>query len=281
MWVFRWQKPQRAQKSLASSSLARVPVITDYLLKYMYVEKNNVRYWRQSLTTDACERWAEQKLSGADRNRVSESGTVREHSRKRVSRSGMWRGRPQSGSRRASGCHNNRLKRWAANRPPLTLRSHALLTTAKYIICVIMCDAVYDWHLVVFATWHSYEDSGFVVIDITGVGVLDVEVGAGAITCAVEWTVLWWRRWLRLVCHVQRTRHRSVLGLPRLVEGRHLERVHQWRHWDNHSQQQQQHWSDNLLHLRAYQIDQKCPKLSQIRDRTGSERLTRWPDPVS
>jgi len=50
---------------------------------------------------------------------------------------------------------------------------------------VITCDTVYDWYLVVFATWHSYEDSGFVVIDITGVGVLDVEVGAGAITCAV------------------------------------------------------------------------------------------------
>jgi len=48
-----------------------------------------------------------------------------------------------------------------------------------------MCDTVYDWHLVVFTSWRSYEDYGFVVIDITGVGVLDVEVGAGAITCAV------------------------------------------------------------------------------------------------
>jgi len=64
---------------------------------------------RASLTSVT---WAERSVSGVAENRVSGSGA--------------WSGRPRSGSGAESGCHKNRLERWAANRP-LTLRSHALV----------------------------------------------------------------------------------------------------------------------------------------------------------
>jgi len=57
---------------------------------------------------------AERSVSGVAENRVSGSGAVS--------------GRPRSGSGGESGCHKNRLERWAGNRP-LTLRSHALHVT--------------------------------------------------------------------------------------------------------------------------------------------------------
>jgi len=64
----------------------------------------------------------EQSRNGAElaENRVSGSGAVSRHSRKRLS----WSGRPRSG------CHKNRLEHWAANRP-LTLCSHALQMTER------------------------------------------------------------------------------------------------------------------------------------------------------
>jgi len=75
----------------------------------MYVEKITCV---KSLTTGACER-AEQSRNGAEQaeNRESWSGAVSGHSREPVSGSEAWTGRPQSGSVRESGCHNNRLKR--------------------------------------------------------------------------------------------------------------------------------------------------------------------------
>jgi len=178
----------RAQKSLAPSSLARVPVITDHLYKkYMYVEKivcvNDICH---SLPAHVS---ADRSGNGAEKaeNRVSGNGAVSEHSKNAWLEAKRGEGDHRAGAEGIAGVTTIGLN---AELQIGRSRSAQMLCWLQPNICVIMCDTVHDWHLVVFTGWHSYEDSGFVVIDITGVGVLDVEVGAGAITCAVAGTVL-------------------------------------------------------------------------------------------
>ena len=84
-----------------------------------------------SVTTSACERWAERIWSGAGRKlgelersgeRTFQKTLQRERSVEREAEE-----RERSGERMSQ----NRLERWAANRP-LTLRSHALAGTGVY-----------------------------------------------------------------------------------------------------------------------------------------------------
>ena len=91
--------------------------------------------------------------NGAERaeNWLSGNGAVSGHTRKRLSVSVAWSGRPRSGER----VSQSRLERWAANRP-LVLRSHALGTYVENFLrskIGRLYDGIYCWHTL------RYEDA--------------------------------------------------------------------------------------------------------------------------
>jgi len=98
----------------------------------------------------------------------------------------------------------------------------------------------FQTNLVIEAWSERCQDFRFVLVQVACFRMFDIEAGTGKIMGTTKRTVFYWRRRDRLICRVQRTLYRTVLGRLRLPEWHHLNCVFCRRHENNGIHQEQQ-----------------------------------------